>query len=176
MVPLAADALALLEDFARTIQDRQATAGGLMRSALGKARGLALRLSLVLEMLWWSSQQGMTPSPTQISARAFAAAALLLDAYFLPMAERVYGDAAASPRDRNAATLARWLLRERPYEVNVRSLRRETPLPGLSQSEAIYEAAHALIEADWLAKPPPGVGHRGRSAYPINPRVFEAAP
>ena len=38
----------------------------------------------------------MAPPPTQISARAFIAAAHLLDDYFLPMAERVYGDAAAA--------------------------------------------------------------------------------
>ena len=117
MVPLAGDALALLEEFAQGIQERQASAGGLMRSALGKARGLALRLSLVIELLWWCGQQGMAPAPTQISARAFAAAAHLLDDYFLPMADRVYGDAAASPRDRNAATLARWIVSTRAEEL-----------------------------------------------------------
>ena len=98
MVPLAEEALPLMEEFGQSIQDRQDTAGGLMRSALGKARGLALRLSLVLELLWWCSQEGMAPASAQISARAFIAAAHLLDDYFLPMADRVYGDAAASPR------------------------------------------------------------------------------
>jgi hypothetical protein len=34
------------------MQARQTFAGGRMRSALGKARGQALRLSLVLEFLW----------------------------------------------------------------------------------------------------------------------------
>ena len=97
--------LALLEEFAQGIQERQASAGGLMRSALGKARGLALRLSLVIELLWWCGQQGMAPAPTQISARAFAAAAHLIDDYFMPMADRVYGDAAASP---GTGTPPRW--------------------------------------------------------------------
>ncbi len=175
-VPLAGDALALLEKFGQGTQERQETAGGLMRSALGKARGLALRLSLVLEMLWWCGEQGMAAAPMQISARAFAAAAHLLDDYFLPMAERVYGDAAASPRDRNAATLARWIVRDKPTEVHVRHLRRVVRLPGLTSSEAIHEAADTLIDADWLAKPPAGVGHRGRDAYPVNPRVWEIAP
>ena len=176
VVPLAGDALALLEEFAQGAQERQASSGGLLRSTLGKARGLALRLSLVIELLWWCGRQGMAPAPTQISAAAFAAAAMLLHDYFVPMADRVYGDAAVSLRDRNAATLARWIVKEHPPVVGVRSLRREVRLPGLNTSEAIHEAALALVDAEWLAKPPPGVGHRGRSAYPINPRVWEGAP
>ena len=176
MVPLDGDAVEMLEEFAQGIQERQTSAGGLMCSALGKARGLALRLSLVIEILWWSAEQGMTPAPAQISARAFAAAAHLIDDYFMPMADRVYGDAAASPGDRNTATLARWLLREKPDEVYVRHLQRKVRLPGLTTAEAIHGAAEALVEADWLAKLPPGVGHRARAAYPINPRIWEAAP
>ena len=176
MVPLAGDALVLLEEFARSAQEQQAATGGLLRSAMGKARGLALRLSLVLEMLWWCGREGMTPAPTQISAAAFAAAAMLLHDYFVPMADRVYGDAAVSLRDRNAATLARWIIKEHPLDVSVRSLRREVRLPGLNTSEAIHEAALVLVDAEWLAKPLPGVGHRGRSAYPINPRVWEGTP
>jgi hypothetical protein len=51
---------------------------------------------------------------------------LLISDYFMPMAERVYGDAAATERERGAATLARWIFRERPTELqcdvyNVRS-------------------------------------------------------
>jgi hypothetical protein len=176
MVSLAADALPLLEAFASGVQERQASAGGLMRSALGKARGLALRLSLVIEMLWWCAQQGMTPAPAQISARAFAAAAHLLDDYFMPMAERVCGDAAASKKDRNAATLSRWILREKPSEVYVRALQRDVRLPGLTNAAAIHDAAGVLVEADWLNEPSRSSGHRGKAAYPINPRVWEMTP
>lgn len=50
-VPLAEDALPALEAFARDAQRRQEDAGGLMRSAYGKARGTALRLALVLAYL-----------------------------------------------------------------------------------------------------------------------------
>jgi hypothetical protein len=85
-----------------------------MRSALGKARGLALRLSLVLEFLWWCGEGGMSAPPTQISLKAFAAAACLMTDYFMPMAERVFGDAGATEQDRNAATLARWIIEKKP--------------------------------------------------------------
>ena len=59
-VPLGDEALAMLEKFGRDMQKRATTAGGLMRSAFGKARGLALRLSLVLEFLWWCGEGGNT--------------------------------------------------------------------------------------------------------------------
>ena len=52
----------------------------------------------------------------------------------MPMAERVYGDAAASPRATNAATLARWIVRAHADEVHVRHLQRNVRLPGLGEA------------------------------------------
>jgi Protein of unknown function (DUF3987) len=177
MVPVAPEALALLEEFAQDAQAKQASAGGLMRSALGKARGLALRLALNFEMLWWAGSAGIAAPPTTISAKAFTAAVHFLDDYAIPMAERVYGDAAATAKERNAATLARWIVKEKPAEVYVRALQRDVRLPGLTNADAIHNAAHALIEADWLIEPAKGgQAHRARSAYPINPRVWGVAP
>jgi hypothetical protein len=102
------------ERFARGMQDRQKCAGALLRAALGKARGQALRLVLVLELLWWCGEDGAAPPPTRISPRAFATAADLMGNYFMAMAERVDGDIPATMRDRNAATLARWIFGTRP--------------------------------------------------------------
>jgi hypothetical protein len=145
-----------------------------LRSAIGKARGQALRLALILELLWWCGEQGMMPPPSQISARAFAGAASLLADYFLPMAERVYGDAAVTERERGAATLARWILAVRPTEVHVRHVQRVVRLPGLRTAEQIRGACDALVEADWLRPPAPGdeFGQRGRIAYSVNPRIW----
>jgi hypothetical protein len=176
MVPLATDALPLIEAFGRAMQEHKTGAGGLLRSALGKARGLALRLSLCIEMLWWCGEEGMAPPPPRISARAFAAATQLINDYFMLMAERVYGDAAATPNDRNAATLARWIMRTRPDEVHVPHVQRKVRLPGLKTADNIHAAAAVLVEADWLMPPPSGAGSagRGRAVYTINPRVWEA--
>jgi hypothetical protein len=177
MVPLAEVVLADLETFAREMQDGQHTAGGLMRSALGKARGLALRLSLVLEHLWWCGESGMAAPPTVISPRAFHAAARLVAGYLMPMAERVYGDAAVPPADRNAATLARWIVKTHAAEVHVRKLQREVRLPGLGDANAIHAAARVLVEAGWLVQPyADGQPGRPKAAYPVNPRVWEALP
>jgi hypothetical protein len=176
MVPLATEALVDLRDFAREMQERQRWAGGLMNSAFGKARGLALRLSLNLQCLWWAGGPGMEAPPATISREAFAAAAALVADYLLPMAERVYGDAAAPARDRDAATLARWIAKERPAEVHVRTLQRDVRLPGLTTAEAIHEAAAVLVDAGWVLAPAPGGGQPGRpkAAYPVNPALWEA--
>jgi hypothetical protein len=57
------------------VYQRQVFAGGRMRSALGKARGQALRLSLGLEFLWWCAKTGTTAPPTHISISAITEAA-----------------------------------------------------------------------------------------------------
>jgi hypothetical protein len=178
IVPLSDQAHAMIEAFGREMQELQHSAGGLLRSALGKTRGQALRLALVIEFLWWCGEEGMAAPPAQVSARAFAAAAQLMVDYFVPMAERVYGDAAATERERCAATLARWILAHRPAELHIRHIQREVRLPGLRTAEQIRSAADALVEADWLRPPKPGneFRQRGRVAYTVNPRLWEAEP
>jgi hypothetical protein len=173
MIPLEDATRPMIEDFGREMQERQAIAGGFLRSALGKARGAALRLSLVLELLWWCGEDGSVSPPNVVSSRALAAAALLMNDYFVPMAERVYGDAGATKADRGAATLAHWIMRERPAEVHVRHMQREVRLTGLRTAEEIYAAAGVLVEADWLHPPAPSTefGPRARIAYPVNPRL-----
>ena len=79
----------------------------------------------------------MSLPPDSISKEAFAAAATLVGEYFMPMAERVFGDAGATDVERDAATLTRWILKERPDEVHVRTLIREVRLPGLRSAEQI---------------------------------------
>jgi hypothetical protein len=175
-VPLTAEGRGLLETFARDMQERQQGADGLLRAALGKVRGQVLRLALVLEMLWWCGEDGVLPPPTRISSRALAAAADLIGDYFMTMAERVYGDAAATTRDSDAAALAYWILGTRPKEVHIRYLQREVRLPGLRTAEQIREAADLLVAAGWLRPPALNTryGPQARLSYPVNPRLRSA--
>ncbi len=176
-VPLDRCGQELLEAFARDMQDRRGESGGLLRSAYGKARGLALRLSLVLEYLWWCAVDGFSAPPNAISPQALAAAVRLVSDYFVPMAERVYGDAAAPIADRNAATLARWIAKTRSEEVYVRDLQRKVRLPGLNTADDIHAAARVLVEAGWLQPPPRGTQKgRARTAYRIKLRLWDLLP
>jgi hypothetical protein len=173
-VPLEDTALTMMEAFGRDMQEKQQSAGGLMCSAYGKARGLALRLSLVLGFLdWAAAATGYEAPPSKIGEAVLSRACDLVADYFLPMAERVYGDAAASAAERNATTLARWIMKERPIEVHVRRLQREVRLPGLGDAKAIHAAAGALVDAEWLQPPEAGEFQaRARAAYPVNPAVL----
>ena len=175
MVPLADAACGLMERFGGAMQDRQALAGGLLRSAIAKARGQALRLALVLEMLWWCGDDGIAAPPSQISARAFAAAARLIEYFFLPMAERVYGDAVATEAERNAATLARWIVATRPAEFDIRHVQQLLRLPGLRTAKQVRAGIGILVEADWLRPPAPDTdaGRHGSALYSVSPRLWE---
>ena len=131
----------------------------------------------MIAFLWWCGQDGMAPPPCAIPEAAFDAAAYLVADYLMPMAERVYGDAAARPEDRNAATLARWIVSTRPEEVHMRQLQRDMRLPGLGDAEAIHAAAKVLVETGWLTPPPAGAfQQRARAAYAVNHKVWEPAP
>jgi hypothetical protein len=172
-VPLTQAAREMLEAFGQDMQRAQQEAGGLMRSAYGKARGLALRLSLVLTMLHWCGQERFTPPPVAIGDTALADACDLVADYLIPMAQRVYGDAAATDAQRNAATLALWIRKARPAEVHVRHLQRVVRLPSLTDAETIRAAAAVLVEAGWLTPPEIGFGSQRKVSYRVNPVVLE---
>ena len=72
-------------------------------------------------------------------------------------------------------SMAKWIVREKAIEVHVRHLQRVVRLHGLKTAEYIHDAVQALIAADWLRDPPTIAGKRPRMAYPVNPKVMEAA-
>jgi hypothetical protein len=173
-VPLHESLHADMVAFAQEMQALQQEAGGLMQSAYAKARGLVLRLSLVLTYLQWVGERADAPPPAQITPAGFAAAAHLVADYLMPMAERVYGDSANSKDDRDAATLARWIMKTKVHEVHVRTMQRSVRLPGLATAADIHAAAEVLQEAGWLVPPKPGAfQQRARAAYRVNSRIFE---
>ena len=176
VVPLEDAAADHMVGIGRQFQELRETTAGLTRSAIGKARGLVLRLSLVLAYLRWCSEDGYAASPTVISEDALLAAAALVTDYVIASAQRTYGDAACSGEDRNITMLARWIAKERPQAVHVRDMQRNVRLQGLCEAKPIHAACAALVEAGWLARPAAGTafGQRGTKAYPVSPRLMTA--
>lgn len=175
VVPFCAEAVEVFHDFCADMKGREAA--GLLAGAYGKAPGHAARLALVLEFLWWAATPD-APEPAEISLAALNAAAALVDGYFLPMAERVFGDAVATERERHAAALARWIARTRPAKVNERALRETDRPPGLPRNSAAIKGACAeLVEARWLVAPP-AAGGPGRPAgdHLVNPALWGSLP
>lgn len=150
-------------------------AGPLYKGTVGKMPGIVLRLALVVEYLRWADTGG--PEPETVSHLSLASALELADDYIKPMALRVYGDAALPAVERNAATLARYIVKHLPTRVNVRDIQRHWRLPGLKVADAVKEALTLLAESDWLRPAPgrDGDSHgRQRADFLVNPKATEA--
>jgi hypothetical protein len=163
-----------LEEFSRRTATRAHDAVGPFAGALGKARGHALRLAAIVEHLWWCGT-GSTPEPTRISLDALLAAGALMESYFLPMAERVYGDASIPAPEQAAMHVARYLRRTGRSEFNARDLRREIGGP-VRQAKAMTAVCSLLEEAGLIRPRFQRDGSKaGRLArdFEVNPAVLE---
>ncbi len=166
----------VLEAFAREMQAGEDGAHGLLRSSMGKARGQALRLALVLAFLRWCADDGGTPEPGSVEADTMQAAVGFMRSYFLPMAARVLGDASIPAEERAARTLAEWIMQTRPAVVNVSYVRDRARLPGLRETDAVKGAVRFLADARWLL-PPKDTGKAGRPRgdWVVNPQLWVEA-
>jgi hypothetical protein len=112
-----------------------------------------------------------------ISAEAFVAAAEFVETYAAPMLGRVYGDANLPEADRNAARIARYIVKERPTTINLRDVRRQGKVPGLRDAAKMREAMKVLEEAAWcfhLGERAGSTPGRAREDYAVNPQLWAA--
>jgi hypothetical protein len=139
----------------------------------GKMPGVCLRLALCFEYLSLSSTTRQ--ENFAVGYAAIEAATVMIEDYLKPMAERAYGDAALSKVERNAATLAKWILKNNMGRVNTREIQRKAGLPSLQKAEGIKEAIVPLIEADWLRHNPKRGGEtKGKKSndFQVNSALF----
>jgi hypothetical protein len=101
------------------------------------------------------------------------AAISLMDTYFLPTAQRVFGDAAIPKEERDARQLARWIVETKPKTVNVSDIRDEARLPGLRDTNAVKAACRFLSEAHWLTEVEHVGRGRPRGDYAVNPKLWD---
>jgi Protein of unknown function (DUF3987)/Bifunctional DNA primase/polymerase, N-terminal len=136
----------------------------------GKRPGQVLRAALVLEHLSWAlGTDG--EAPAAVSERAIEAAITIIDDYFGAMLSRVLGGPNATPESLAAATLARWILKQRTSQINLRDIGRKGTT-GLD-SERLDTAVDVLAGKGWLRRPKREGGGRPPKDYDINPRVFD---
>ena len=175
-VPLSDTAAASFESYVAQVKPRANAASGLLAGALGKVSAHVLRLALVLEYLGWS-EAPFRMEPAKIGETAMLSAIGLVDGYFLPMARRVFGEAAIPEEDRRAMELARWIAETMPARLNARKTRRQ--IGGLLRdAKPMTQACEILTQAGWIrpvAAPPNSSGGRTPSDYEVNPRLFVSA-
>jgi hypothetical protein len=172
-------AAGLVVEAGRDWSDREGQAAGLMLGALGKARGQMIRLAVVVELLRWCAERPGTEPPAEVGEEAAEAAAAMMDAYFLPMAARAFGEGAVSVAERHGRTLLRHIVATGAAVVNERAIRDTPGLPGLSSAEAV-KAAVAVLRAEDVLLPAPspseGKPGRPRADHVVNPRLGEVHP
>ena len=121
---------------------------GPLAGGWGKMSGLSLRLALCFDYLDRASTS--REENYQIDKWAIEAATVMVDTYLKPMAARAYGDASLPQAERNAATLAKKIIKEGWQRINTRELQRKERLPGMKTAGDIKEAIEVLIDTDWL--------------------------
>ncbi len=178
ILPFHPDAADCLQEWREQVAAMEPGAAGLFLSWLGKLPGLAVRLALVLELLWWSARTfGGMEEPAQVSASAVDAAVKLIVSYFVPMARRTFGEAALPQSDRDATTLARWLLAQAPVPgiINARELRHADALP--TREADRYDTALAEMTLAYWVKPAPHKAGPGRTRkdFLVHPRLAGAS-
>lgn len=175
-VPFSDAARDRLDAFRLTVREWESDAEGLLLSFIGKLPGLSVRLSLILTYLDWLTGQDM--EPIEIIAATFERAALFIERYALPMAQRAYADASLAKTERAARRLLT-IIQDNAWERfssrEVQRLQRK----GLEKASDLDPALAALTEADVIrpieGEPRPG-GGRPPKLYAVNPAVLGAAP
>ncbi len=147
---------------------------GMFASWWGKCPRFVLRLSLIMQHLWWSTARDQG-EPDRIGMGAIEAATGLMDDYLVLMTRRAFGQGALPEASRRAAALARAILARRPAIVNVREVYKAWKPNGLLTAEHVRQAVELLEQANWLRRAPePSAGQAGRPRedWAVNPRLY----
>jgi len=150
-------------------------ASGLFGSFIGKIPGMALRLSAILGLLDWAlSNEGQ--DLRKIEAGLINLSWKLFEQYFIPMAQRVYGNAGVTQAERHAKAIAKEIMKRRELTINARTIRKDWGISGLSKAADVDKAIEVLSEAGWLhSNRDPAINRVGRPAknYSVNPALYE---
>jgi len=177
VLPLTEAATAALQAFREEAAALENSAAGMFLSWLGKLPGFCLRLGVIFEHLAWCWEDQSAP-PDRIGEEAVSAAADFLEQYAVPMARRVFGEAALPQSERDAHFLARWLAHQNPIPatINARELRRMARGPNITDATRMANALDELAEAAWVRPAPARTGvtaGRQRQDWSVNPKLRE---
>lgn len=137
---------------------------------MGKARGLLVRLTLVLHLAAWAAKE--MPNPQTVEPQSLERALKLLEEYLVPMWKRVFAAFGKTAADDGAHRIAKWIQEEKLTEVRVRDVRRKHWV-GLSDDKEIRSALDMLVAHSWLGEVSKvSKGGRPSEAYPVNPLVI----
>lgn len=174
LIPFSASAADALHEWRLEVASMEAGASGMFLSWLGKLPGFAVRLALIFAHLEWACGD-LSAAPSEVREVDVCRAMSLLQDYAIPMARRCFGEAALPQAERDARTLARWLLRQQPMPaaLNARDLRRRANGPGIKTAERINAALAELAALGVVRAAPARDGGAGRQRedWEVNPKL-----
>jgi hypothetical protein len=159
-----------------------AETGGMLASTYNRATTQALRVGLVLAILE-HALAGKAGLPRHLNEDCTSAAVSVMDAHFLPSAERALDHAQARPDpDRDLRAIAGFIARNVEEEkrdgfsFNARTLREARRAPCPRDHRAWTEALERLAQAGCIADAPPrNATGRARTDYRVHPAFVAAA-
>lgn len=172
IISFSEDSRVLLDSFREAARGWESGAEGLLLSFIGKLAGLTVRLSMVIGIMEWASNE--TEEPQKITAQHFGRAAHLVESYLLPMARRAYADASAPKAERAARRLVKLIQEKGWRQFTSREVLRSGQV-GLTNSDDLNPALSTLQEADIIRSIVTSSGAQGgrsQRLFTVNPAVF----
>lgn len=146
------------------------SASGMLLSLLGKMPGLVIRIATVLAYLDWSADENHK-EPEVLTLTHVDRAMQLIDDYFIPMAWRTFGYAALPKAQRDARAIAKYIIRNKSKEINLRDFRRMSMSP-VTDVGALEAAVHHLVDCNWLELAESNSTGRKAKTYMVNPLLY----
>jgi hypothetical protein len=176
-IELSDEAAKQFEKFGGEVKVSAMRTVGLLAGAFSKAPGHVLRLAMVIELLGWLARPSSL-EPKVISSDSMLKAIKLVGDYFLPMAQRVFNEAAIPLEEQRVMMLIGWLKDHDVRKFNARETRRT--IGGILRESAHMNATCKILERAGLIRPAfsragESKGQRRRD-YEVNPVVFAGQP
>lgn len=175
-LPLSIEAQQLFNTWYLAHLNKSQQEESILKYFLGKGQGYVLRLALLLELLWWASNDYL--EPCEISFEAIQAAIELYGTYLTPMCERVYNMYYSPSQNIEARALAKWIIENKPQSFILRDVYNNGNVANLRRKEQAETAANKLIALGWLTCKSSREGNtkgRSRKTYCVIPEVYELA-
>lgn len=159
--------------FRQRTRDRIETLEGIMAGWVGKADGLVARLSGLLCLLDWASEDGSSAPPNRVEAKWVENAISLWEQYLYPMTERTLGEAALPIEERLARQVLAKARAIGAHSVKLREIYRDWSIHGLARKpDECRKVLEVLEEAGWVRSERHATGGRPSQKIQFNPLLF----
>ena len=158
----------LFDEIRKESTEKARTTQGFMAGWFGKNPGRILRLALTIEYLGWAISN--SDEPGVISDISIASAGTFLD-YAEKMCERAICGLGSSQQEKDAFSIAQYILKEKPQQLNERKLYQGSRFFHL-RDKCRREKAFAYLErSGWVKPAMVKTGGRPSGDWCVNPKV-----